>query len=414
MIRAIVVLPVLFFLLATSCDTESNLDLPGNSFFVKYYGTDGDQSAVDFELLDDGFLILGNHQLLGVKRIFLARADFNGRLIWQKMLSGPSDIAIDLEPTSDGNFVILMRHEFNATNHDIQLLRIDETGAKIDSSGYYGSPLKETPRSVTALSSGDFLMVGETNLPVITGTDPGPNFFIYRSTSSFQFYSGAFWRQYTGFVGSDFATKIFPWGNEFLLFGHSTRQNQFKLAGKLNGFFVPASQFGEVASNDVPFGNYEEDLVTEFVLKVPEELNGGFLMVGSRSNSNGTQTVQVTKLRSPVNVRELDYVFDREINILNRPVVGVSASASLRDGQGYHILSNEVRTSGARNILVQKIDIIGSLLWSTSLGSEEGDDFGAHIKELPDGKIVVLGTVELGGNQTKIALFKLNSVGKLQ
>ena len=45
-----------------------------------------------------------------------------------------------------------------------------------------------------------------------------------------------------------------------------------------------------------------------------------------------------------------------------------------------------------------------------------GDDFAGSVMELPDGKILVIGTMTLGGElkgQTKMVLIKLNSNGRL-
>ncbi len=69
---------------------------------------------------------------------------------------------------------------------------------------------------------------------------------------------------------------------------------------------------------------------------------------------------------------------------------------------------------GTSNIWLTKIDLSGKELWSVSFGSDQGDDEVGAVAELPDGKILVLGTVELGDNKKKLTLIKLNSKGQLR
>jgi hypothetical protein len=60
-----------------------------------------------------------------------------------------------------------------------------------------------------------------------------------------------------------------------------------------------------------------------------------------------------------------------------------------------------------------KVDLSGQLVWSSRLGSDQGDDAVAKVRELPDGRVLILGTTELGDNQRKLSLIKMNSSGQL-
>jgi hypothetical protein len=146
---------------------------------------------------------------------------------------------------------------------------------------------------------------------------------------------------------------------------------------------------------------------------VPAALGGGIFEVGTRTNTSGT-ALQVSRLRAPLKFNPTDdEQFDKELEIVQRPVEAVSGAASLMGQEGFLVLSEEVRNVGTKNLLLQKITLQGTHLWTVSLGSEEENDRAAAVRELPDGKIIVLGTVELGDNQSKIALFKLNADGRL-
>jgi hypothetical protein len=49
--------------------------------------------------------------------------------------------------------------------------------------------------------------------------------------------------------------------------------------------------------------------------------------------------------------------------------------------------------------------------WSVNMGSFDQNSVGASVLELPDGRILVLGTIELE-TQNKIGLMKVNSQGE--
>jgi hypothetical protein len=98
---------------------------------------------------------------------------------------------------------------------------------------------------------------------------------------------------------------------------------------------------------------------------------------------------------------------------LGRNIRGVSASTCVVGEQGFLLLGNEVRGIGTTNFWLTKIDQSGRVLWSTTFGSEAKDDMAAAVTELPDGKVVVLGTMGLADNQFKIAFIKLNRSGQL-
>src|SRR5690606_33473001 len=124
-------------------------------------------------------------------------------------------------------------------------------------------------------------------------------------------------------------------------------------------------------------------------------------------------TLHLSTLRTPLQFAKDDPSINRDIDIGTVKLQAVSAAPSLHGGYGYLILANEERTFGT-NIWLIKIDHLSArVLWSVSLGSERENDRAAAVAELPDGKIVVLGTVGIADNQSKMALFKLNSSGKL-
>src|SRR5690242_10292934 len=118
---------IILFLLLLSCDTSRNTPDPADHFFVRYYGTDGDQEGVDMIANDDGtFMLLGTSTIGGQSQIYLTKVNGWGGVIWERFYGDTATvIAKDIEPTIDGNYVVLADLETDTTGTDIILLTID-------------------------------------------------------------------------------------------------------------------------------------------------------------------------------------------------------------------------------------------------------------------------------------------------
>jgi hypothetical protein len=411
-----------------SCDTESNLKDPTENYFVKYYGGDGDQRGVDMLPLPDGnFLLLGNSEFAGTKSIILIKIDPKGEILWQKTFQGTTEEAVDIEPLSDGNFVVLASLETAPDNHDVKLIIVSPDGDEITSASHGSSTQKnETPKSVTPLRDGGFIIAGITVADMTPDPQDNPdlytNIFHFRCDASLTF-DNTNWDEYYGSLSQlDGAIKIFqdP-AQDFYVFGYSDqkiRPDQ-ETFGKIAILYyragaggTPDSQLGVLGIEEAQ--DLQDDIRTEYVHQVKDELGGGFLLVATRFDANGQTSLQATRLRAGLEFSPIkDKQFDKEITIGSTSLEAKSATTSLVAPQGFLLLGEELRSLGAKNLSLTKIDQIGQVVWSVSLGSEEEDDEGAAVLETTDGKILVLGTVELGDNQTKMALFKLNSTGRL-
>jgi hypothetical protein len=411
----------LFLWIIAGCDTASNVDDPQVNYFVKYYGEDGNQTGVDMIVLSDGsFLLLGNSEFNtnGIKRIYLVKADSRGEVIWQKKLGGISDVAKDLEAASDGTFIILAEDEKLTDNFNAKLIRIASDGSVIDSV-VYGSPKNDFPQTVTPLLDGGFIITGSTQYDTTKNfnpTDPNAysNIFHYRCNASLTFDVANWYELYGAADRYDAGSKVIQNGSSFYVFGYSDAEHGSWPAGKLHLQYYAIESGGVPKSKIGYLGDFNQSTRSPYVMQVPAELGGGFFLIGTETKSTGAVSLHVSKLRAPLQFNPAnDELLDQEISVTAKTLEAVSAEASLTAPQGYLLLANENRSLGS-NIWLTKIDQSGATKWSISLGSETGDDKAAVVKELPNGKIMVMGTVELGDNQTKMALFKLNSDGRLQ
>jgi hypothetical protein len=75
------------------------------------------------------------------------------------------------------------------------------------------------------------------------------------------------------------------------------------------------------------------------------------------------------------------------------------------------VVANESNAALKRDIYLTKMDILFNKEFEVKFGAPNNDDVGSAVAELPNGDILVLGTMQIT-NQKKIALIKLKSNGE--
>src|SRR5690606_37875583 len=129
----------------------------------------------------------------------------------------------------------------------------------------------------------------------------------------------------------------------------------------------------------------------------PAEMGGGYVVVGTSKNNVGQSNFFFARLRPSLTFSQ-GWQNDATLyNLLpfQRNIRGVAATTSTYGPFGYLVLGNEVRSTGATNIWLSRIDQNANIKWSTTFGSETKDDLGAAVTQLSDGRIFVLGTMGL-------------------
>lgn len=428
---------ICFFFLSTGmllgglhgCDTAGSVEDPDLHHFVKYYGGDGDQYGVDMLPLEDGtFLLLGNYSENVYTNLYLVRVDAEGEVLWERRIRGEDNSTIfnakDLEATNDGNFVVLADFQRDiGVQSEIKLFKISATGVPIDSVEY-STPANDYGHSVTPLTDGGFLVSGITeytatfNLAGETDPDLG-DAFNFRVDAGLTPRPANEWSPVAlGFFSNlDVAVKaIQPTDTTFYVFGYtnSTLTGDLNPEKRLGLFYFYRGNTGSLGKiyypgNAVPL----EDTEIHHVGLLPIELGGGYIVVGTSIDNLGVSEIFVARMRQTLTFLSIQNdapVLYKTISF-GRNIRGVSAAPSLTGEFGYLVLGNEVRSTGT-NIWLSKINQNGNVLWSTTLGSEAENDYGAAVAQLPDGKIMILGTIGLADNQWKMALIKINSGGK--
>lgn len=408
----------IFFIVSASlftCDTERNLSPDFSNFFIKYYGDNGNQQAVDLVVNSDGTLVLlGNSQNeQNGKHFFVVKTNSAGAILWQQVYGtadANDETAVDIEPTLDGNYVIAVQKTISLSEVEVQLVKISQTG-EILREQLHGFPNKlDSVRSVTPLIDGSFLITGSTNKTkdIINSEIEA---FVFKCDENFIF-EEILWNDTYGAGHINQGIKILENAGTFYLFMVSNNQ---KLGGNDYNFFVQA-----INSDASPEGSGGAlpDAVTDVdnekltaVTHVPS-ING-FAFTGTSESVTGSKTVYTVITGSPPNNENIINTGNQKLNYLNQ-FSGNYSGKSIYPSSfgGFLVLADREVTIGnvtTKTIVLIRLDSQGRLLFSNDFGGEFTTS-GTAIAELPDGKIVLVGTARLD-SQEKLALIQVNSNG---
>jgi len=412
-------------LITFSCDTSSVFDTAQQPFFRKFYGVDGNQEAVD--MLVDGdriFLLAHSVQPSGAQRIYFVQLDLNGNVLVEKLLGGDLENAQDIEKTPDGDYVILsnVNKAPGSTTHDVKIIRVDAEGNKSDSAviNFWNDQFAQ---SITALSGGDFVVTGRTADASASAEPPAGNYvdvedyFAVRVNSLLD----EQWRLPIGAGSMTSGIKIYEKNDTLLYsFGYSDYHINTPSANLEYNFWFTRLKGAIPTAGSSPFyaGVPSSNETTVAVTVLPSEFGAGFVVVGTQSSSSN-QTIYFTRINDSNNPADdskfqsgADISRETSITFSTSSLEAVAVTPTLQNSFGYLIVANEFGLDNQRNQFLAKVDLNGGPLWFRSFGWT-GDDTGASVAELSDGKILVAGTVFLS-NQKKVSLMKLNSEGKLE
>ncbi len=439
--KAFLLFLVLLSLFLNACDTAGTVESPAKSYFLKYFGREGNQTGVDVVANPDGtFILLGTtrlNQQLGVQtHLYLVKADAFGNVIWEKNNIGGEAQARDVELASDGRIMVLGNALNAANNWDILVMRFNQDGTRsgadsvlIGLNDSFGQPVNadEDAASITQIDDGGFIIAGSSgdlfNDPTPPGPSPPPDVrdaIHVRILADLTMYPPV-WKQATGSGTHDYETKVIQQGpNLFYVFGYTDALNpaSTSLNADLNFWVFSLGATGEVNGQAVLFGLAGSDEKLGSVVMEPLQFGGSFFLGGvSTNNATKLDYAYILKLRNQLGFDATDAQNQTPRSLgTNLGIQSVAAehtrvNASL--GSGYFVLTNESST-GNFNLFLTKININGEDDWkSPLLYGGQGDDFSGSVTELPDGKIVIIGTMAIGQNaENKMVLIKVNKDGK--
>jgi|APTNR8051073442_1049403.scaffolds.fasta_scaffold00032_2 hypothetical protein len=394
-----------------SCDTESNVDPVYKDSFIKYYGIDGDQEGRDFVINnDETMVILGTSTQNARKRLYLAKIDFDGVILWERSLGDidRDEVALDIEPIAAGpdagKFAVLSNVTKNLVDSiAIRLTIISQDGDSLKSI-LFNQLESQKARSVTPLSDGGYFVTGKT-----TDTDADLNaallipdeedILIIRFDNNLL--NPQFDRIGSSSIGS--GIKIFENSSGFYYAGYSNEWNTLITDNvyDLNFTLRSFTPLGPPSGTPTAYSGTGATVDHEEMTFITKSISSDFyLAVGTQTLSgSGDKRLWTCAINT-------DFSFGREKDIEN-DVEGVAVGPS-SDGQ-FLVVGNKIN-AGVRDIWLGKVSNTLGLQFLGTFGGSNNDDTASAVAELPNGDIVVLGTMELT-NQKKIALIKLKANG---
>lgn len=412
------VMIIIWLFVLQSCDTENSLGPDDRDYYIRFFGDEGLQEGVDLIVNeeDQSILLLGTttDPSSSTKRIFLVKANWEGNVIWKRKLGGPYDIAKDIERSNDGGFIILSESSPDVQLSEglgIKLITISQDGNKADSA-VFNSPLEngvspnDYPAAVTPIANG-YIVTGSSQYGTqwANGGDEDLS-DVLRIFFDNNLEIDPLDYPYYSLSGTDYGVNTIQLDQDYYTFTSSryspnTPANDYNFnCYALNG---QGFSMGEFAANN-----------DEFLNAICPSFTSGYFMAGTHMNG-GVSEIYIGY--SIVDGGALIKASEGKIITIpqssGRKIETSSVCQAKANPQGYLILGTEGDV-GSRNIWLTKVsDIGGQVYWSSIFGaSDRNDDRAGAVAELPDGRILVVGTVNLGVNNLKMSLFKLNSEGR--
>jgi len=432
----------LFFAFLISCDSKNTFESPAESYFVKFYGEDGDHEGVDFISNSDGsFILLGNEKIVGDplgRQIFVVKVDAQGMVIGEKKSFGLAgdDFAKDIELTPDGNIIIAGETQKASGDKDVYLIIISQNlellnSKQIGLKTIDGLESDEEVNSISIIQSG-FIVSGSTTAVKTTKVNDLRDALHIRLNNSLDPIDPAtgLWKNSSGLDDSnDVLIKMFEINSStYYGFGYTNTVRNSSRDYKYWAFSLGAT--GDPSNNGTDLldviGSEAEDEILSAVIESPIQAGEGFILSGIKTNSSDESQSFIVKLQKTLFVPGEDNVLAEESptvlgnleNIIDISpyLVKRSNMTSLNQG-GFLLLSgSKVLSNDKLNVSLFKISNTFLDTWQAPIFfGGAGDDFAGSVTELADGKIIIIGTMTLGGvtGQTKMVLMKLNSEGKL-
>ena len=394
-----------------ACDTSGEFDSPDKDYFLKYYGSSsGNQRAVDMIVNADGsIVILGESESGGQRQIYLLKLDAMGRVLNEKYFSGPTEVVKDIEPLGNDTYLILADTLRGPEDFDTELFKVNGSG-DILGRVVFKRPYNEIAKGLTVLSNGKIMVAGTMF------TAPNISDFMVDRYNSDLSVDTATWK----FSGAniavvDGAIKVLESSSGINVMAYTNS----KLSGRNPGekvlfAYFKVEDFGVRSEfGSLPGTINSNDIETNSAIKTPT-FDPGYFVTGSTKNS-GSDGIFVCKMRENLIYEPGEGQAEIYTQILptgSHSISGISVVPCIVPPEGYFVICNDVESTGNSNIWLTKLRLNGQVAWSTRYGSEQGSDTAGTVAELPDGKILILGTVELGDNQKKVTLMKVNSSGQ--
>jgi len=403
-----------YILLAISilgCDTVSNIKPLGEDYFIKFYGSVGDQEGVAVKSTSDGGFIIGGNstpEFGGQSDFFLLKVDAFGNQEWLETYDYNGTIENDLLTdvlVVDNGYIISGTSTIKNIDKMV-LMQIDGSGnlnktLTIDAQ----SNFSYQNNSVSVTSSGDLLVAG----PIIggdpAGIDPDDGqygkSFISVINSDLEITSSTAYPQKGSVKGKE---TVFVKGLEAL--NSTTNQLDYVFFGYKNSSSVPflnIYQFdSELGSGLAPEAiNYNESKIVD-VIKISETQYK--LLSASENESYLIDAIETS----------FGYELKTDQSVKTKEDLFISAVSLSYTSTNQFLIASNVKpaNSDITSSSIQESSVLGLANWLRVFGTDISYTSGGVIA-MADGSVVYTGTAGFKG-QRKAFLIKLKSNGEMK
>lgn len=323
---------------------------------------------------DGGYLIAGETRSYGAgfEDVWLIKTDASGNKVWDKTFGGSaSDSASSIQPTSDGNFIVVGHTQsYGAGNLDVWLIKVDEDGNKIWDKTY-GGILRERGQAVQQTSDGGYIIAGTTNQ---AGTD---DVYLIKTDGD----GNKSWEKIFGIVATDFGKGVRQTADgEYIIIGSAYTYTTSSYDGWLiktdaNGNKVWDKTYGAVALSDWAYA-------------VQQTADGGYMAVGEYGlRPNGDLWLFKTDASG-------NLIWNKHFG-----GDGVDIGYSLQETKdGGYVISGATESYGAGlwDAWLIMTDADGIVLWDKTFGGADMD-WGYFAQETSDSKYILTGDTHSSG-----------------
>ncbi len=385
-----------------ACDTERNVAPVYKTYYSKYYGEDGNQSAVDLAVGADGSMVMlgsSQSQTSDVTRSFIVKTDQEGTVLWERQMGSDNEIPADVEFDSHNDILVVS----NVGATTIRVTRINQSGAGVDSVEISATELNGTVipiigRSITELSDGSLIVVGNGG-PALTvdyklaGGPDVDDLLIYRIPPTLKPGDKQELLRKQGGEHVGKIVKLFesPLSGPTQYYSLGDSDRPFHDGGDFRQTFE-VLQFNEAFQPTYPVaGPLGDVLVSREAIEMPVAMDAGYLVVGSLGSSLTNKQIYIAQY---VDARPSLHPRLAQVIPNSRSAEGVSVTYG-EEGSIF-VLADELQDNNNHDIYLVKLQSNGKE-WEDvlRLGSVEGDDRAAAVRVLPDQRIAVFGTIEL-------------------
>ena len=344
-------------------------------------GDDGGKSIVPDP--QGGMWIIGYTQELGNLKadIWIIKVNDEGRNLWERIYGGRKwDEARAAVATSDGGLAVVGTTEsMGKGKSDIWLMKLDSKGA-LEWQQLFGGKSWDEAFALRQAADGGYIIAGsyaqknkEDDLWVIKTDGQGKQRWEVKQ-------GGAEWEGGHNILELE--------NGDIFIVGHNASEG----LGKDDGWLLKISAEGNIKWNK-HYGGKERDALHSII---PTNHSTVLLTGFTKSSGNGQADLWLLEV-------ELDG------NLLWEKTLGGKAfekgRSMVETKEGNIMLTGYTRSKGLgdADMWVVVFDPKGELLWERTFGGE-GFDKGFHLAPMPNGDVVVVGNIDLNGQQNILAV----------